>query len=108
MRQFTDGFYFGCEADDPMNAWAFKRDHLPHGVQLNTLFGSDIGHFDVRDMAGVLTEAHELVDDGLIDADNFRDFVFENAVRFLSRNNRDFFTGTVVEEAVAAYWRQAD
>ena len=107
VRQFTDGFYFGCEADDPMNAWAFKRDHLPHGVQLNTLFGSDIGHFDVRDMAGVLTEAHELVDDGLIDADNFRDFVFKNAVRFLSRNNRDFFTGTVVEEAVAAHWRQA-
>ena len=62
VRQFVDGFYYGCEADDPVNAWAFKRDHLSHGVQLNTLFGSDIGHFDVHDMAGVLTEAHELLE----------------------------------------------
>ncbi len=105
--QFTESFYFGCEADDPINAWAFKRDYLPHGVQLNTLFGSDIGHFDVRDMASVLTEAYELVEDGLIDTENFRAFVFENAVRFLSQNNKDFFAGTVVEKAVADYWRRA-
>ena len=107
VGQFVDQFYFGCEADDPINAWAFSRDHLPHGVQLNTLFGSDIGHFDVRDMSGVLTEAHELVDEELIDVDNFRDFVFVNAVRFLSRNNRDFFAGTAVEKAVADYWDNA-
>ena len=107
-ERFVPSFFFGCEADDPMNAWAFARDHLPHGVQLNTLFGSDIGHFDVRDMAGVLTEAHELVDDGLISAENFRDFVFENPVRFLSRNNRVFFSGTAVESAVAAYWKDTE
>ena len=58
-------------------------------------------------MSGVLTEAHELVDEELIDVDNFRDFVFENAVRFLSRNNRDFFAGTAVEKAVADYWDNA-
>lgn len=108
IGQFVDQFYFGCEADDPINAWAFARNHLPHGVQLNTLFGSDIGHFDVRDMAGVLTEAHELVDDGLIDRNNFRDFVFENAVRFLSRNNRNFFAGTAVEKPVSDYWEDAE
>lgn len=107
VRQFTESFYFGCEADDPINAWAFKRDYLPHGVQLNTLFGSDIGHFDVRDMASVLPEAYELVEDGLIDKKNFREFVFENAVRFLSQNNKDFFAGTVVENDVADYWRLA-
>ena len=108
IGQFVDQFYFGCEADDPINAWAFARNHLPHGVQLNTRFGSDIGHFDVRDMAGVLTEAHELVDDGLIDRNNFRDFVFENAVRFLSRNNRNFFAGTTVEKPVSDYWEHAE
>jgi predicted TIM-barrel fold metal-dependent hydrolase len=107
VRQFVDGFYFGCEADDPMNAWAFKRDHLPHGVQLKTLFGSDIGHFDVRDMAGVLPEAYELVEDALINSDDFRDFVFANPVRFLSKNNRSFFKGTSVETEVSDFWQQA-
>ena len=107
-RQFTENFYFGCEADDPINAWAFKPEYLPHEATLNTLFGSDIGHFDVADMAGILPEAHELVDDGLIDRDDFRRFTFENAVRFLSENRRDFFAGTVVERQVADYWRQRD
>ncbi len=105
VRQFVDGFYFGCEADDPMNAWAFKRDYLPHGVQLNTLFGSDVGHFDVRDMAGVLPEAYELVDDNLIDEDNFHDFVFGNAMRFLSQNNREFFTDTSLEQEAKNFWQ---
>ena len=68
---FATKFYFGCEADDRMNAWAFSRRHNPLGSQLNALFGSDIGHFDVADMAGVLPEAYELVEDGLMDADNF-------------------------------------
>jgi predicted TIM-barrel fold metal-dependent hydrolase len=107
VNQFVNGFYFGCEADDPMNAWAFKREHLPHGVQLKTLFGSDIGHFDVQDMAGVLPEAFELVEDSLITDTDFRGFVFENAVRFLSENKRDFFAGTAIEVQSDAYWADA-
>lgn len=104
VRQFAGSFYFGCEADDPMNAWAFKRDNLPHGVQLNAVFGSDIGHFDVPEMADVLPEAYELVEDAHLVADDFRDFVFANPVRFLSTNNRGFFAGTRVEKEVAAFW----
>ncbi|MCH9672313.1 MAG: amidohydrolase family protein [Gammaproteobacteria bacterium] len=104
VSQFVDSFYFGCEADDPMNAWAFKREHLPHGVQLRTLFGSDIGHFDVQDMAGVLPEAYELVEHALIGAEDFRGFVFANAARFLSENNPAFFAGTSVEVAVRGFW----
>ncbi len=104
VRQFTTSFYFGCEADDPMNAWAFKSDHLPHNVSLNTLFGSDIGHFDVPNMAGVLPEAYELVEDGLITSEDFARFVFENPVRFLSEGNRTFFSGTAVAGAVEDYW----
>jgi predicted TIM-barrel fold metal-dependent hydrolase len=99
---FAQNFYFGCEADDKMNALAFNRKHIPLGSQINALFGSDIGHFDVTDMAGVLPEAYELVEDGLMDADNFRDFVVTNPVHFLADSNPDFFTGTVVEKEAAA------
>ena len=71
-----------------MNAWAFNTACNPFSAQLHALFGSDVGHFDVQDMAGVLHEAHELVDDGLMNADNFRDFVFANPVRFWAESNR--------------------
>ena len=99
---FVKNFYFGCEADDRMNAWAFNTASNPFSAQLHALFGSDVGHFDVQDMAGVLHEAHELVDDGLMNADNFRDFVFTNPVRFWGESNPDFFKGTVVEKEAAA------
>ena len=52
------------------------------------------------DISGVLGEAYELVDDGLIDDVDFRDFVFTNTVRLHTMNRPDFFKGTVVEDAV--------
>jgi len=97
-RQFTDHFYFGCEADDPTTAWAFDR-HGHH--RLNPIFSSDVGHFDVTDMSEVLEEAHELVEHGLITMDDFREFVFGNAARLHTALNPDFFKGTVVDSAVA-------
>jgi predicted TIM-barrel fold metal-dependent hydrolase len=99
---FVDRFYFGCEADDPANAWAFNRRNNPGGVELKALFGSDIGHFDVRDMGDVLPEAHELVEGGKITGDDFRRFVFENPVRFWGETNPTFFEGTRVAEAARA------
>jgi predicted TIM-barrel fold metal-dependent hydrolase len=98
---FVPRFYFGCEADDPINAWAFNRRANPMGARLNALFSSDIGHFDVPDMGEVVPEAHELVEHGLITADDFRDFMFANAVRFWGEVNPDFFKGTVVEKQAA-------
>ena len=98
---FVPRFYFGCEADDPINAWAFHRRANPMGARLNALFSSDIGHFDVPDMADVVPEAYELVEHGLITADDFRDFTFANAVRFWGEVNPDFFKGTVVERPAA-------
>jgi len=53
---FVPRFYFGCEADDPVNAWAFNRRANPMGARLNALFSSDIGHFDVPDMTDVVPE----------------------------------------------------
>jgi predicted TIM-barrel fold metal-dependent hydrolase len=98
---FVPRFYFGCEADDPTNAWAFNRKANPMGARLNALFSSDIGHFDVPDMTDVVPEAYELVEHGLISDDDFRDFMFTNAVRFWGEVNPDFFKGTVVEKAAA-------
>ena len=98
---FVPRFYFGCEADDPTNAWAFNHRANPMGARLNALFSSDIGHFDVPDMTEVVPEAHELVEHGLITDDDFRDFMFTNAVRFWGEVNPDFFKGTVVEKAAA-------
>ena len=99
---FVGNFYFGCEADDPMNAWAFSRQHNPMGARIHALFGSDIGHFDVPNMTHVVPEAFELVEDGLITENDFRDFVFANAVRFWGKSNPNFFKGTAVEAAAAA------
>src|SRR6185503_9125798 len=62
-RHFSERFFFGCEADDPITAWAFDR-HGQH--RLHPIFSSDVGHFDVVDMSQVLEEAYELVEHGLI------------------------------------------
>lgn len=97
---FVTNFYFGCEADDPMNAWAFNDKINPFGARLNAIFSSDISHWDVPDMAEVVEEAYELVEKRLITEEDFRDFVFTNPVSFLAGMNRDFFKGTVIEGAV--------
>ncbi len=100
VSRFVDSFYFGCEADDRTNALAFNRAQNPGGSQVKAIFGSDIGHFDVLDMADVLPEAYELVEDGLIDHEDFRRFTFENPARLWAEANPRFFDGTVVEGAV--------
>jgi predicted TIM-barrel fold metal-dependent hydrolase len=100
VERFVPSFYFGCEAEDPMNAWAFARESNPFGATLRALFGSDIGHWDVRDMREVVEESWELVDDGVISKEDYRAFVFENPVHFWTAQNPEFFTGTSVESAV--------
>lgn len=101
VELFTKPFYFGCEADDHANVWAFDRRVSPLGAPLNAMFGSDIGHFDVPDIKEVLPEAYELVEHGLLSAEDFRDFTFANAVRFWGETNPGFFRGTVLERAAA-------
>jgi predicted TIM-barrel fold metal-dependent hydrolase len=97
---FVKPFYFGCEADDRMNASAFGKGN-PFGSKLNALYSSDIGHFDVIDMRDPLPEAWELVEDGHISADNFRDFTFASAVHLWGTQNPKFFEGTTVAKAAA-------
>jgi predicted TIM-barrel fold metal-dependent hydrolase len=105
---FVPSFYFGCEADDPMTAMAFRKEWWPHQARLNAFFGSDISHFDVPVMAGVLAEAHESVECGRMTPDDFRAFVFSNPVKFYTDTNPQFFDGTIVESAVNSLVRTVD
>jgi hypothetical protein len=98
---FVPHFYFGCEADDPLNATAFNTKMNPFGARLGAVFSSDIGHWDVPDMSEVLEEAYELVEHGVITEEDFRDFVFTNPVKLWASMNPNFFKGTVVEQAAA-------
>src|SRR5882724_12587470 len=98
---FVPRFYFGCEADDPANAWAFNTKANPMRARLNAIFSSDIGHFDVPDMTEVVPEAYEMVEDGLASAADFHDFTFANVVRLFGRQNPRFFAGSRVAAAEA-------
>ena len=97
---FVTPFFFGCEADDRMNAVAFSKFN-PFGARINAIYSSDIGHFDVPNMLQVLPEAYELVEDGFLTHDDFRDFTFGNAVRLWGHGNPRFFEGTAVAKAAA-------
>ena len=104
---FVKPFWFGCEAEDRLAAWAFKAEHNSLGARFSATLGSDIGHFDVTDMASVVAEAHELVDDGLMSEDDFADFSFRNTVRLVGGMNPSFFTGTAVEAQAAEVLAEA-
>ena len=55
----------------------------------------------MTDKNEVVEEAHELVDDGLITEEDFRDYTFTNAATLYAGMNPDFFKGTVCDAAVA-------
>ena len=97
---FNNNFYFGCEADDRLNAVAFDTRINHYGLKLNAILGSDIGHWDVPDMTRVMFEAYEMVEHEFMTDDDFRNFTFGNAIAIHAGMNPDFFKGTVVEAAV--------
>ena len=99
LQRFVPSFSFGCEADDRNVAAAFAPSN-PLGAELSVMLGSDISHFDTPDFDEVLPDAHGLVRDGLLDADQFRRFTCDNAIRCFTRLNPAFFDGTSVEGAV--------
>jgi predicted TIM-barrel fold metal-dependent hydrolase len=101
-RIFESRLYFGCEGDDPTNAWAFDEKKLPFGARLGAIFSSDTGHWDVPEMNKVVCEVHELVEEQAITLSDLRDFVFGNPVSFWTAGNPGFFDGTDVEQAVRA------
>jgi predicted TIM-barrel fold metal-dependent hydrolase len=103
---YATPYYFGCEADDAMNAVAFGKT-MPLGARINAIYSSDIGHFDVMDMRDPLPEAWELVEHGHITEGDFRDFTFANAVRLWGTQNPSFFEGTSVAKEAASLLKTA-
>jgi hypothetical protein len=97
--RFVPNFYFGCEADDPLVAWAFREDVNPLGARLRPVLGSDISHWDVRRMTDPIEEAYELVERGVITEQDFRELTFVNPVRLHGGANPRFFADTVCEAA---------
>jgi len=51
-------------------------------------------------MTEVTEEAYELVEQGVISENDFRDFVFTNPVELWTGLNPDFFKKTVVDQPV--------
>ncbi len=99
--RFVPSIYFGCEADDPLVAWAFADQVNPFGAKLRAMLGSDISHWDVTDMSEPIAESYEAVEHGRLSEADYRDFAFTNAVRFHGGMNPDFFRGTIVEKQAA-------
>ncbi len=93
---FSRQYFFGCEADDPMNAMAFDASKNPANAKLQAIFASDIGHWDVPDFRGVVPEAWELVDDGHITTDDFQAFTCDNITALLTAGNPDYFANTII------------
>lgn len=98
-HMFGRRFYFGCEADDASVYRALDAKGNAFGVRLRPFFSSDIGHWDVPNISEVLLESHQLVDQGLLSDDDYREFVFANPVRLHAEMNPGFFDGTPVEQA---------
>jgi len=97
IARYPRAFSFGCEADDPLVAMAFRARDL-FGAALSPVFSSDMGHWDVPEMSAILDEAFEQVERGRLTQDEFREFTFSNAVELYAGGNRGFFAGTAVEK----------
>jgi hypothetical protein len=102
LTLFAERIFLGCEGDDRSVRQAMDAVGNMGNVTLPAMFASDVGHWDVPRLAGVLLHSRGLVDDGAITANDYRDFVFTNPVRFHAGANPAFFEGTVVEDAVSA------
>ena len=98
--RFVPNFYFGCEADDRLVAWAFAERCNPLGraapsdLRLRHLALGRARH----DPAG--RGGFELVEDGVIGEVSSEELMFLNPARLHAGMNPAFFDGTVCERAV--------
>ena len=95
---FAPRMYFGCEADDRTIAFAWSPAN-PGGAAMRPVFSSDIAHWDVPDMAGVVAESWELVEDGLLTSEQYRRFVCDNPIELFGPT---LLAGTAVAPWLAA------
>jgi predicted TIM-barrel fold metal-dependent hydrolase len=106
--RFCTNFSWGCEADDPLTGVAFDPRVTPLGALVPAFFASDLGHWDVPEFDEPLAEAYELVEHGILDRHQLRDFLFVNPVRFYGSLNPDFFAGTAIEHEAAVLLGKED
>ena len=97
--RFVDSFYFGVEADDRGVATAFLATN-PRGATLKPVLGSDIGHWDVTDIANVVCESAAMIDKGVLDAGQWRKMVCDNPIEMFTRLDPGFFVGTSVGDHI--------
>ena len=83
-------------------AAAFNDKVNPLGTKINAIWSSDIGHWDVPDLTEPLAESWDLVEQGVISAQDFKALVFGNPYRFYTQANPDFFRGTAIERKLAS------
>lgn len=100
--RWVDNFYFGSESDDRTLGAAFNSRANPLGAKVNAIYSSDVGHWDVPEFTDPLADSWELVEQGVISADDFKAFVFSNPYKFYTEANADFFKGTAVEAKLQA------
>ena len=101
-ERWVKPFFFGAEADDRTVAAAFNTRVNPLGARINAIWSSDIGHWDVPDLTEPLAESWDLVEQGVISAEDFRALVFDNPYRFYTEARPDFFAGTDIASKLAA------
>jgi predicted TIM-barrel fold metal-dependent hydrolase len=104
--RFCTNFFWGCEADDPLVGVAFDPRVAPLGALVPAFFASDLGHWDVPEFDEPLEEAYELVEHGILDTEQLREFVFANPIRFYASLNPEFFAGTAIETEAAAVFSE--
>jgi predicted TIM-barrel fold metal-dependent hydrolase len=105
--RWVDNFFFGSESDDRTIAHAFNDRANPLGVKINAIYSSDVGHWDVPDLTHSLSEAHSLVDEGVLSEADFKAYVFENPYKLYTEANPAFFKGTAVEAKLNGKLAQA-
>jgi hypothetical protein len=106
-RVFATNLFWGCEADDPLVGLAFDERLTPGRTRVPAVMGSDVGHWDVTHFDSPLAETWELVERGILDADQLRDFTFSNAVRLYGAPSGQFFRDTAVESETASAFPDA-
>ncbi|MDR2613804.1 MAG: amidohydrolase family protein [Candidatus Accumulibacter sp.] len=104
--RFVPNFYFGTEADDRTLGLAFNAKAAPLNTQVNMFWSSDLGHWDVPEINTILADTFQLVEEGIITAENFKQLVFKGPYEFYTANNPDFFKGTAVEPLLPAETQQ--
>jgi hypothetical protein len=57
-----------------------------------------MGHYDLTDLRNAAVEAYEGIQNGLMDEEDFRDFVFVNPIKLHAGMNPNFFRGTILEQ----------